>query len=311
MRVLTHPKLDLKLPSFGIDVPLLDQRVERIVRHLGLKAFDLSVLEEITEADVLNVHSREYAQGLWSEKLSSLLSLAYEREAQFRDLKHAQELRSIILNQTSTTHLALKTALEDQDETFFLGGGMHHAHFDFGHGFCLINDIVIALEKERRRGRLQTAWVIDTDAHFGDGTAALSSSRDWLTSFSIHQAYGWPLAEGEQKIIPSSLDIAIEPNEEKHYLSRLETGLLTLEKKFDVPDVVMVVAGADAFEGDILPSSSDLRLSLEQMLQRDQMVYNFFKQRGVPQAWVMAGGYGSEVWRVWAQFLSWVGATTS
>jgi len=307
VRVLTHPNLDLKLSSFGIDVPLLDQRVERISKELALRPFDLNLLEPINKSDLLNVHAPAYIEGLFSSQCENLLKKAYEREAEFRDRAHAQELLEIVLKQTSATHLALKLALDHKESTFFLGGGMHHGHFDFGHGFCVINDLIIALEKEYRRGRFKKAWVIDTDAHFGDGTAALAVSREWINTLSIHQASGWPLDDIERKWIPSILDIPIKVGEEKFYLPRLEAGLHALEKNFGLPDVVFVVAGADPSELDTLPSSSGLKLTLEQLLARDQMVYNFLNQRDLPQTWVMAGGYGPEVWRVWAQFLTWLG----
>jgi acetoin utilization deacetylase AcuC-like enzyme len=307
VRVLTHPALDLKLSSFGIDVPLLDQRVERIAKELKIVPFDLQLLEPITQQDLLLVHAPSYVRGLFSENLAQLLSQAYEREASFRDHAHAQELFQIVLNQVSATHLALKIALEQKTASFFLGGGMHHAHFDFGHGFCVVNDIVLALEKEYQRGQFKKAWVIDTDAHFGDGTADLAARRDWLATFSIHQAQGWPIDSLSKNLTPSSLDIGVDIAEEENYLARLAQGLNQLEQERGLPEVAIVVAGADAFEGDILPSSNGLNLTLEQILERDKIVYQFLCERNIPQAWVMAGGYGSEVWRVWAQFLTWVG----
>ena len=59
------------------------------------------------------------------------------------------------------------------------------------------------------------------------------------------------------------------------------------------------------YELDELPSTAGLKLSLEQLLERDQLVYSFLKSRGIPGAWVMAGGYGRNSWRVYTQFLEW------
>ena len=67
----------------------------------------------------------------------------------------------------------------------------------------------------------------------------------------------------------------------------------------------MVVSGSDPFEKDELPSTADLRLSLKQMMQRDQLVYGFLKERGIPGAYLMAGGYGQSSWQVYTQFLEW------
>jgi len=67
----------------------------------------------------------------------------------------------------------------------------------------------------------------------------------------------------------------------------------------------VVVSGADPYERDELPSTSDLKLSLSQLKQRDLLTYNFLKDRDIPRAYVMAGGYGENSWAVYAQFLEW------
>ena len=66
-----------------------------------------------------------------------------------------------------------------------------------------------------------------------------------------------------------------------------------------------MVSGADPYAGDTLPSTRDLQLSLDQLMARDRMVYGFLKERGLPAAFLMAGGYGDEAWQVYARFLTW------
>lgn len=95
-----------------------------------------------------------------------------------------------------------------------------------------------------------------------------------------------------------------QPYDEKVYLERLEQGLTRLET-FKPADLAIVVWGADPYEYDELPSASELKLSLDQLMTRDRMVYDFLKQRGIPAAFLMAGGYGDRVWEVFAQFLTW------
>ncbi len=65
------------------------------------------------------------------------------------------------------------------------------------------------------------------------------------------------------------------------------------------------MCGADPYELDELPSTAGLRLSLEQLLQRDQTVAAFLSERGIAGAYLMAGGYGADSWRVYTQFLEW------
>jgi acetoin utilization deacetylase AcuC-like enzyme len=88
-------------------------------------------------------------------------------------------------------------------------------------------------------------------------------------------------------------------------VSRLDEGISKLAG-MPRPDLAVVVSGADPFEKDELPSTADLKLSLEQMMQRDLLVYQFLKSRKIPRAYLMAGGYGESSWQVFAQFLEWV-----
>jgi acetoin utilization deacetylase AcuC-like enzyme len=154
--------------------------------------------------------------------------------------------------------------------------------------------------------------VVDTDAHKGDGTAALTRDDDSIITLSIHMAHGWPL-DGEifdkqsrfnPSFTPSNIDIPIARGEDQLYIPRLREGLRQMDA-FPKPDLAVVVYGADPFEKDELPSAADLKLSLEQMLQRDRLVYEFLKARGIPQAFLMAGGYGRSSWQVYARFLEW------
>jgi acetoin utilization deacetylase AcuC-like enzyme len=96
---------------------------------------------------------------------------------------------------------------------------MHHAQKEHGAGFCMVNDLVIALRRLQSEGRIRTAWVIDVDAHKGDGTAAITAEDDSIATLSIHMARGWPLDQPEYdaagrfnpSFVPSTIDIPIEP----------------------------------------------------------------------------------------------------
>jgi acetoin utilization deacetylase AcuC-like enzyme len=187
---------------------------------------------------------------------------------------------------------------------------MHHAHLDQGKGFCLLNDIVIALRKLQHAGEIETAWVIDVDAHKGDGTAALTQTDPSIITLSVHLANGWPLdgprilADGSANpsFAPSDIDIPVASGEEGSYVQRLEAGLKALDE-LSSPDLALVVSGADPFELDELESASGLALSLEQLLDRDLLIARFLQERSIPQACLMSGGYGPQTWRVYAQFL--------
>lgn len=189
---------------------------------------------------------------------------------------------------------------------------MHHAQADYGNGFCPLNDMVIAVRKLQAEGHIRTAWIIDVDAHKGDGTAALTRGDDFIKTLSIHMAKGWPLDKAEYdsegrlnpSFTPSDIDIPIDAGEEDQYAARLEAGLHSLAEG-PLPDLALVVSGADPYEHDELPSTRSLRLTLDQMLARDRLVYTFLKERNIPRAYVMAGGYGERAWEPYSRFLIW------
>lgn len=306
--ILYHPQLDLRLEDYGIDVPLKDQRASKTFEALNGEMFNLEGLTLLSQGDLHRVHTRDYVKALFDpDQLPAVLAQVYEREAMTNDKLLCQNLFATILLQCQASLKAFELALTLREKfCFFLGGGMHHARSARGSGFCVVHDAVIALERLKYEGKIQSAWVIDIDAHKGDGTAELAQTRPWLTTLSIHMAEGWPFGEPGYQDIPSTVDLPIKRGEESTYLQRLEEGLTQLEKMASTPDLVVVMDGADAYEHDELPGTQFLKLTLEQMLKRDQLVYQFCRQRGWPQAWLMAGGYGERSHEVYTQFLKWV-----
>jgi acetoin utilization deacetylase AcuC-like enzyme len=104
---------------------------------------------------------------------------------------------------------------------------------------------------------------------------------------------------------PSDIDIPIGARENDLYNTRLKEGLERM-RTLSTPDLAIVVCGSDPYEADELPSTRGLALTLEQLLERDKQVYSFLMAANIPAAFLMAGGYGENSWRVYAQFLEWV-----
>jgi acetoin utilization deacetylase AcuC-like enzyme len=314
------------LLEFGIEIPISNSKatksIEFLTNHPLLKN-NISkwlidkVIEKISIEDLKRVHSEKYIENLFSDNLEEEIIRTYElidKNGNFyrynpenKKLPFSDLLNNILIN-TAGTYQCCKVALEKKF-CFYFGGGMHHAKFNYGDGFCLINDVVISLRKLQNENKIKTAWVIDVDAHKGDGTATLTSKDQTITTLSIHMANGWPL-DGEMFIngdlnpsfIPSDIDIPIEKDEEYLYISRLKEGLEDL-RLFGKPDITLVVLGSDPYEKDELPSSGNLKLTLEQLKERDLLIYNFLKEQNIPQAHIMAGGYGKSSWQVYSQFL--------
>jgi len=317
------------LLDFGVEIPVRYSRVANTFEFLEAHSilgprigqWHIRKIEEtISREDLLRVHSREYVARLYSAELENEIIRAFElidadgNYYRYNPANASLPLTGLFkrtLTTVASTVQCCRIALE-KNFCFAFRGGMHHAQYGFGAGFCMLNDIVIAIRKLQAEDRIRIAWVIDVDAHKGDGTAALTKDDDAITTLSIHMARGWPL-DGDPydsagrlnpSFIPSDIDIAIEPGQDELYLSGLEAGLNQLER-LSRPDLAVVVSGADPHEKDELPSTADLKLSLAQLKERDLLVYNFLKERSIPRAYLMAGGYGESCWQVYAQFLEW------
>lgn len=323
MKLLYHPNLSSKLESYGITVPLRDDRSHRTYEALRqefpgqFELTDISGWSGLSREELLLAHSNSFVEALFdTEKGKEKVIECYELFDQAGKpnrynpelaKKSLNEMISDILLQGRGTLEAMRLALSE-NSCFFLGGGMHHAMEDAGRGFCLVNDVVIGIRQLQKEKQVENCWVIDIDAHKGDGTAALTENDKSISSLSIHMEKGWPLDVGSGDgpwRIPSSIDIPIPFGGEDEYLNKLEKGLLGLSQSYsEGVNFAVVVAGADPYEKDALPSADKLRLSLEQMLERDKLVYEFLKGRGIPQCWVMAGGYGPHSWEVYTQYLS-------
>jgi acetoin utilization deacetylase AcuC-like enzyme len=327
--ILHDPRERMGFFEFGIQIPILDSKASRTFEFLlqdpdlGPRAgqWHLARVDEIlTREDLRHAHSQTYVARLFSEDLEKEIIRTYELiDDQGRYYRYNPEEASLplthlfdrILKRVAGTTQCCRVAL-DKGFCFYFGGGMHHAQHDRGNGFCLLNDIVIGLRKLQAEKKIQQAWVIDVDAHKGDGTAALTHGDATISTLSVHMARGWPLdgaaydADGQlnPSFIPSDIDIPIAAGEEPTYNRRLRQGLEQLTA-LSRPDLAVVVSGADPFAEDTLPSTRELRLTQGQLLERDQMIYRFLKERRIPYAGLMAGGYGPRVWEIYAGFLTW------
>jgi acetoin utilization deacetylase AcuC-like enzyme len=317
------------LIEFGIEIPVLLSRVLNTFDFL--KSHEIlgpeidrwhigTINEAISRDDLKRAHSEEYVDKLFSAGLEAEIVRTFELiDEDGNYYRYNPDNASLSLTQLFDRILAIvastvqccRIAL-DKGFCFAFSGGMHHAQYDYGDGFCVVNDIVIAIRKLQAEGLVRTAWVIDIDAHKGDGTAALTRGDDTITTLSIHMANGWPLdgAEHDEQgnynpsFTPSDIDIPMARGEDDLYIARLQEGLDRLDQR-PHPDIAVVVSGADPYHKDELPSTGDMKLSLAQLKERDLLTYNFLKERHIPRAYLMAGGYGESCWEVYAQLLEW------
>jgi acetoin utilization deacetylase AcuC-like enzyme len=168
-----------------------------------------------------------------------------------------------------------------------LGGGTHHAGRDFARGYCLFNDVAVALARLRAAGQAERALVVDCDVHQGDGTAQLLGPDPRTFTLSLHGARNYPFQR-----IPSDLDVDLASGTgDERYLEALAEAL-----DFAIPraaaDFAFYLAGADPWEGDRL---GRLALSKPGLLARDELVLDRLTAAGARVCVVLAGGYADDV----------------
>lgn len=183
------------------------------------------------------------------------------------------------------TLAACRAALED-GVAANLAGGTHHAFAARGEGYCVWNDVAVALSVLLGEGRLARAAVLDLDVHQGNGTAALFADDPRVFTLSLHGRNNFPFHKET-----SDLDLELPDGcGDDDYLTALGHGLATaLEPR---PDLAVYLAGADPFAGDRL---GRLGLTKAGLLARDRAVLEASTRAGIPLAIVMAGGYAHDV----------------
>ena len=327
MKIIYNPASNLKLLRYGIQIPVTDFRDELIASAMKKKNIAVEIinrpLSQLKTQDLMRVHNKDFIERLQNQdslthEIMSCFELIdsngqYHRYAPESATAPITELYQCVLQKIETVLYAANYCVQGED-AFVLGGGFHHAMSFAGRGFCLLNDVVITLEKLRHQKSINSAWIIDVDAHKGDGCAQLTQNNPHLSTLSIHMKSGWPLdsspTDEQQNIypwfIPSTVDIGIETGQEKNYHQELLKGLTRLEALTAHPDMAIVVLGADPYEKDELPSAAKLNLTIEEMLARDVLVHTFLKERKIPVLYVMGGGYGAHSHEPYVQFLDYL-----
>jgi hypothetical protein len=197
------------------------------------------------------------------------------------------------------TILATRLALQGRSVAINLGGGYHHAARDRGAGFCIFNDIAVAIARLRAKGFKEPILVIDLDIHDGDGTRAIFAHDATVYTYSVHNE-DWGDTEAEAS---TSIALGADVGDEV-YLGTLLKTLPDVMMKVR-PGLVIYVAGTDPAADDTL---GNWKISADGMFRRDRLVFELLRRarRRVPVVIVLAGGYGTGSWRYSARLFSWL-----
>ncbi len=244
----------------------------------GIKKENFYLPQPATDEELLLVHTPRYLKKLKTGSLTPVEIAALE-------LPFSPELIQFAWLAVGGTVLTARLALE-QGLAVHIGGGFHHAFPDHGEGFCVLNDIAVAVEKMRQEGRIARAMIVDCDLHQGNGTAFVFAGKDDTFTFSIHQMDIYPAEKPA-----SSLDVELwSGGGDVEYLSAIRNNFPRLFREFK-PDLVFYLAGADPYEKDKLGS---LRLTKEGLRERDKIVVDGARALRIPVAVALAGGYAVE-----------------
>jgi acetoin utilization deacetylase AcuC-like enzyme len=250
---------------------------ERLLAEGILAGEDILEPEPISLEAALLVHTSEYLDKLQAGRFSAAeqrrLGLSWS-EALWRRSRLA----------SGGTLLAARHALGEGLAGNLAGGG-HHAFPDHGEGFCILNDVAIAVCKLRAEGRLARAMIIDLDVHQGNGTAAIFDAVPEVFTFSVHGERNYPSAK-----MRSTLDLALRDGAgDAEYLDTLEQHLPAALDRADA-EIAFYLAGVDVVQGDRF---GRLALTEDGLLRRERLVVGAVRNRRLPLIIVLAGGYAA------------------
>ncbi|MDB4881734.1 MAG: histone deacetylase family protein [Gemmatimonadetes bacterium] len=168
-----------------------------------------------------------------------------------------------------------------------LAGGTHHAFPDHGEGFCVFNDVAVAIRLLQREGLVTRAAIVDLDVHQGNGTHAIFAGDEDVHTFSMHGGKNYPFHK-----VAGTLDVELpDGTGDERYLAELRATLPRVLAAA-APDLVVYIAGADPHEGDQL---GRLSLTFDGLARRDAFVLESCREVGIPVAITIGGGYGRRI----------------
>ena len=250
-------------------------RAEAMIQAAGVSGLSIHGIEPATFEQLLRVHTAQYLEQIRTGALDHVAALKLGLPASEALLTRS---RLEVAGTLAATEAALSDGLACN-----LAGGTHHAFPDQGQGYCVLNDVAIAIrEKHLSRPNLRV-FVVDTDAHQGNGTHGIFADDPRVFTYSIHVGKNYPSVK-----TPGSLDVELPRYVSGDaYLEALEGSLTTAMHAF-APDLVFWIAGADPHEDDRF---GQMRLNDGHFASRDDHVLSLVTRAGIPTVVLYGGGY--------------------
>ncbi len=242
---------------------------------------DEIVPDEAEREDLARVHTADYLDRLYCDGLTA---------AEVRALGVPWTPRLLRRSRLAVqgTLLAARAALTD-GVAGNLAGGTHHAFADHGEGFCVLNDVAVAIRRLQAEGEVRRALIVDLDVHQGNGTAAIFEGDDTVRTFSMHGERNYPARK-----MRSTIDVGLpDGTDDEAYLAALDAHLPQLTAGF-APDLVFYLAGVDVVAGD---RYGRFALTDDGLRARERRVLGWARAAGLPLVITLAGGYAASAER--------------
>ena len=280
MRLFYADAKPLPLPEgHRFPAPKYGWLLERIAASGIAPDGDLQAAAPATDEQLLRVHAPDYVTRMAEGRMT-------EKEMRRIGFPWSPELVDRSRRSVGATIAACRTALA-VGFSGNLGGGTHHAYADHGEGYCVFNDVAVALRTMQAEGRARRAVILDLDVHQGNGTAAIFASDPSVFTLSVHGQKNFPYHKEL-----SDLDIGLADGAgDSVFLQAAQAGV-SQALALAPADLVVYIAGADPYADDRL---GRMKVSKEGLAQRDRLVFNLVRRTGLPLVVVMGGGYARQI----------------
>jgi acetoin utilization deacetylase AcuC-like enzyme len=270
---------DLPLPA-GHRFPATKYRLlrEELTRDAILPIAMLEPSPIATRSELLLAHDADYVEAVLGGTLSSDL---IRRIGLPWSPVLARRSCLTVGGSVAAARAALSEGVSGQ-----LAGGTHHAHRGFGSGFCVFNDLAVVALVLLAQGRTARVAILDVDVHQGDGNAAILGAEPRAFVVSLHGAKNFPFRR-----VPSDLDVELaDGTDDRAYIDALADVLPAIEAFR--PDILLYLSGVDPLREDRL---GRLALTHEGLAERDRLVFEFCRRRGLPVSIAIGGGYADPI----------------
>ena len=278
MRVSYHPDYYVELPpTHPFPMAKYPAVRDRLLGEGVIKASDIMQPEEAPLELLARVHTAEYLAKLERGTLS-------DQEVRRLGVPWSPRLwrrsRLAAAGTVQAAHAALADGLAGN-----LAGGTHHAFADRGEGFCVLNDVAVAVRELQQAGMIETALIVDLDVHQGNGTAAIFAGEPQVFTLSLHGERNYPTQK-----MRSTLDVGLpDGTGDEAYMAALDAALDGALTGF-APQIVFYLAGVDPAAGD---RYGRLALTEDGLRRRDRRVFTALRGRDLPVVILLAGGYAA------------------